>query len=280
MVPTDRIDLDNPLREHNLLQAIARTNRVAGPHKRHGLVVDYIGVSCRLDEALASYRAADVANAFQDLDALRSALRAAHAGVMALCRGVRRGTGRLKEEYDALVQALGSEDAWFTFRRKAREFVSAYSALSPDPAVLEYTRDLKWVAGFLTWGALHFEQRESPDLAGYSAKIRQMLEEHLEATGLTTVTRLRNLTDPGFWEEFDAAREPAADLQTAAIRKSAELKKITTERVAENPVRYGPFSERVREDAGSFVRRYAPLLGVAPAGVQVGVRGRPECCWV
>lgn len=244
--------LDNPLREHNLLQAIARTNRVAGPHKKHGLIVDYIGVSRKLDEALASYRAADVQNAMRDLDVLRSALAAAHAGVMVLCRGIRRDTGELKKEYDTLVQALGTEEAWFTFRRKAREFVAAYSALAPDPSVLAYTKDLKWVAGFLPYGALHFEKDESPDLAGYSAKIRDMLEEHLQATGLTTVIKLRNLTDPKFWDDFDKQSKPVEELKTAAIRKSAELKKITYEKVQENPVRYGPFSERVREAIERF----------------------------
>jgi type I restriction enzyme, R subunit len=244
--------LDNPLKEHNLLQAIARTNRVAGPHKTHGLIVDYIGVSRKLDEALASYRAADVQNAMRDLDVLRSELAAAHAGVMALCKGIKRGMGELKKEYDALVQALGSEDAWFTFRRKAREFVGAYSALSPDPSVLAYTKDLKWVAGFLPYGALHFEKGESLDLAGYSAKIREMLEEHLQATGLSTIVKLKNLTDPKFWEEFGKKSIPAEELKTAAIRKSAELKKITYEKLQENPVRYGPFSERVREAIERF----------------------------
>lgn len=251
--------LDSPLKEHNLLQAIARTNRVAGPHKTHGLVVDYIGVSRKLDEALASYRQADVKNAMRDVEALRSALRAAHAEVMALCRGVRRrassGAGswreHLKAEYDALVQRLGTEDAWLTFRRKARAFVAAYSALSPDPAVLEYREDLKWVAGFITYGTLHFEKRESIELGGYSAKIRRMLEEHLEATGLSTVVKLRNLTDPEFWRGFERPSD-ADELRTAAIRKSAELKKITAERVTENPLRWGPFSERVREAIRRF----------------------------
>jgi type I restriction enzyme R subunit len=244
--------LDNPLKEHNLLQAIARTNRVAGPHKKQGLVVDYIGVSRKLDEALASYRAADVQNAMRDLDVLRSALAAAHAGVMMLCKSVKRGAGGLKTEYDALVQALGTEDAWFTFRRKAREFVAAYSALAPDPAVLAYTRDLKWVAGFLSYGALHFDKAESPDLSRYSAKIRDMLEEHLQATGLSTFVKLKNITDPKFWDDFDKQGKPADELKTAAIRKSAELKKITYEKVGENPVRYEPFSERVRQAIERF----------------------------
>ena len=73
--------LDSPLTDHNLLQAIARTNRVAGPKKRFGLIVDYIGVTRKLDEALAAYREEDVENAMQDLEVERDALRKAHREV-------------------------------------------------------------------------------------------------------------------------------------------------------------------------------------------------------
>ena len=67
--------LDKPLKEHGLLQAIARTNRTCSVErpdggivvKHHGRIVDYIGVTNHLDEALASYRAEDVQNALRDI---------------------------------------------------------------------------------------------------------------------------------------------------------------------------------------------------------------------
>lgn len=255
--------LDSPLRDHNLLQAIARTNRVAGPQKQFGLIVDYIGVTNKLDEALASYREADVQNALRDLDVPRAELKAAHSEVIKLLKAsdVKRGTGDVKKEYDALVAALGAEDEWYTFRRKGKEFVRAYEALSPDPAVLDFTADLKWVAGFLHWGALAFEKKGAPDLRSYSAKIREMLAQHLHVTGISTVCKLRHLTDPDFWEDFAAGKLPE-ELETAAIRKSTELKKILAEKVAENPLRFGPFSQRVLE----VLRRFeAGQIGAAEA---------------
>ncbi len=66
--------MDKPLKEHTLLQAIARTNRVSDAKKKNGLIVDYIGVSQKLDEALESYRAEDVQNAMRELDGLRAEL--------------------------------------------------------------------------------------------------------------------------------------------------------------------------------------------------------------
>ena len=250
--------LDNPLTEHGLLQAIARTNRPE-EKKQNGLIVDYIGVSRKLSEALASYRQEDVENAMRDVDALRSQLRAAHAEVMALMRGIARDTGDLKAEYDALVQALGTEDAWFTYRRKGKAFVRAYTAVSPDPYVLEFREDLKWVAGFIKYATMVFEKEDSLDHLDYSEKIRQMLAEHLEVTGLSTVCKLRHITDPDFWEDFQPGKKPD-DLKRAAIRKSAELKRITYEKRLDNEMQYGPFSKRVLE----LIRKFdAGMLSAA-----------------
>jgi len=242
--------LDKPLKEHGLLQAIARTNRVSDARKRNGLIVDYIGVSGHLEEALSSYRADDVKNAMRDLDDLRNQLRAAHSAVTALMKPLKRKASDkdgLKAEYDAFVRLLGTEDKWFDFKAKSRSFIALYETLSPDPSVLEFTADLKWVANFLLYGTQHFEKRQAFDQMNYSEKIREMLEKHLEATGLSVTVKLRHITDPEFWEDFDPADKTDEELMTAAIRKTTELRKTVTERIDDSPHQYGKFSERLRQ---------------------------------
>lgn len=242
--------LDKPLKEHGLLQAIARTNRVSDARKRNGLIVDYIGVSGHLEEALSSYRADDVKNAMRDLDDLRNQLRAAHSAVAALMKPLKRKASDkegLKAEYDAFVKQLGTEDKWFDFKAKARSFIALYETLSPDPSVLEFTAELKWIANFLLYGTQHFEKRQAFDQMNYSEKIREMLEKHLEATGLSVTVKLRHITDPEFWEDFDPADKTEEDLMTAAIRKTTELRKTVTERIDDSPHQYGKFSERLRQ---------------------------------
>jgi len=242
--------LDSPLTDHNLLQAIARTNRVSGPKKRFGLIVDYIGITRRLDEALAAYRDEDVENAMKDLEVERDALRKAHREVFAM---VPRRTGDMDADYDALVAALGTEDVWYTFRRKADAFISAYESLSPDPAILEYRDDLKWIVGFVAYATPIIEKDPPPDLSDVSAKIRRLLEEHLDVTGIRTVVKLRQITDPEFWRDFDDPNERSAqELRRATIRKATELKRITYEKVEANPLRYQKFSDRVLE----VIRRF------------------------
>jgi type I restriction enzyme R subunit len=101
--------------------------------------------------------------------------------------------------------------------------------------------------GSLNLGRTVFEKQEGNPLTDYSAKIRDMLEEHLHVTGLAVTCKARNVTDPMFWEDFEFEGKSAQDLREAAIRKSMELTKIAREKVAENPLRYASFSERVRE---------------------------------
>jgi type I restriction enzyme R subunit len=279
--------LDNPLKEHNLLQAIARTNRVAGAQKQFGLIVDYIGVTRKLSEALASYRETDVQNALLNLDVQRQALKAAHAEVMKLLKKIPRHSEDLKQQYDALAQALRSEDAWFTFHRLGKAFIRAYEGLSPDPAILAYTRDLKWVAGFLVYGRLIFEKKETLDLLDYSAKIRQILDEQLTVTGIRTLVKLRHLTDPEFANDFEVEGKTKDDLKIAAIRKEAELKKVLREKMATERERYERFSEMVLEtlrrfnqgqiDAAEALKEYEKVAQALAAedGIHVGTGLNP-----
>ena len=206
--------LDNPLTDHNLLQAIARTNRVYGTTKDHGLIVDYIGVSKKLDEALAAYRREDIQSAMHDQDELHDKLRAAHRAVMALIAAVPR-TSNVKNDVIAVIEHLGTEDNWFIFRAAADAFVKAYTALSPDPRILPYRSDMKFVAACIPYGRRKIESWTGEvDWKQYSEKVRAMLDEHLEVTGLKTVCKLRSLTEPGFWDDFGAPE----DIKTAAVR--------------------------------------------------------------
>lgn len=81
-----------------------------------------------------------------------------------------------------------------------------------------------------------------------------MLEEHLHVTGLAVSCKVRNVTDPMFWEDFQFEGKSAEELRDAAVRKNAELSKLARDKVAENPLRYGSFSERVREIIERFSR--------------------------
>ncbi|MCP4691378.1 MAG: restriction endonuclease subunit R, partial [Desulfobacterales bacterium] len=232
-----------------LLQAVARTNRVEGPGKQHGLVVDYVGVTAKLSEALASYRSEDVRNAMNNLESLRTELKQAHADVVGQMKTLKRRKARQsREEYaaefTALIHALETVERWRDFKARARRFIRLYEALSPDPAVLEYKRDLKWITMFLAYASHHFEQEEFVDIGNCSAKIREILEEELTAAGLRDVVAVRSLADKEFWDDFAADGKTEAQLAAAAMRKATELKQTIAERLDQNREQYLPFSIR------------------------------------
>jgi type I restriction enzyme R subunit len=256
--------LDSPLADHNLLQAIARTNRISGT-KEHGSIVDYIGVSKNLATALAGYNAPDIEGALTNEDELYADVQTAHREVMALVAEAPR-TGDPKADLHAALDLLKLEDTWFDFLRLSNEFIVSYGKLSPDPRVLPFTVDLKHIAAIRIYGKKKLEaSTEEIDWRQYSQKIREILDQHLKVTGLDTAFKMRSLADPKFWEDFEAGQGDG-DLQTAAVRKLVELKKETAERTAINPARYGKFSERIQKLIEQFQQgllNAAEVLGAA-----------------
>lgn len=254
--------LDKPLKEHNLLQAIARVNRTsafkgedgAEIEKPHGRIVDYIGITKKLDEALASYRADDVQNAMQGIDTLRADLKEAFARF----DKKRRELGLSRLDAKAAAYAVEKmtredrEDDWFDIQMLTRRFIRAYADLSPDPLILEYQKDLKWADAFLRIAQQIINKAESIDHKSYSGKIRQMLEENVRATGLITTIKLRSITDPEFAGDFETTGKSEEEIKEAFIRKSSELRRVTSELADKNLAQYQKFSERVID----LIRRF------------------------
>ena len=82
------IYLDRPMKNHTLMQTIARANRVF-PEKDNGLIVDYVGVFRNLEKALAVYGAAKEGESpIEIIDALAAALDAAVAELINFCAAV------------------------------------------------------------------------------------------------------------------------------------------------------------------------------------------------
>ena len=143
------IYLDRPMRNHTLMQTIARANRVF-PDKDNGLIVDYIGVFRNLEKALAIYGDANadagVDSPIQDVDSLADALASAVETVVSVCAvygvdliALRDASGFAHIALrDAAVEALlADEDGRTTFLTATRQARKLFKALLPDPAAAE-----------------------------------------------------------------------------------------------------------------------------------------------
>ena len=134
--------LDKPLRDHTLLQAITRTNRVYPPNKAYGLVVDYLGVFDDLANALA-FDDQSVQEIIKNLDDLVEQFPPAMQAALAFFPGVDRSQDGW-EALQAAQEMLGEEhrDAF----AKAYSIVhQLWEALSPAPFLGEYKRDYTWL---------------------------------------------------------------------------------------------------------------------------------------
>jgi len=134
--------LDRPMRNHTLMQTIARANRVF-PEKDNGLIVDYVGVFRNLEKALAIYGAANAGESpIEIIDALAGELDAAVAEVFDFCAGVGVDLAAMRDaegfdhvaQRDAAVEALlVDEETRTDFQQKARQVRKLFKALLPDP---------------------------------------------------------------------------------------------------------------------------------------------------
>lgn len=134
--------LDRPMKNHTLMQTIARANRVF-PEKDNGLIVDYVGVFRNLENALAIYGAANAGESpIEIIDALAGELDAAVIDLIAFCGelGIDLVAMRDAEGFDhiakrdAAVEALlVDEEARDDFTVKARQVRKLFKALLPNP---------------------------------------------------------------------------------------------------------------------------------------------------
>lgn len=153
-VPTcSTVYLDKPMKNHTLMQTIARANRVA-PGKQAGLILDYVGVFRNLKEALAIYaqpRPGVITDPIEGKAELVEGLRAAlqTAVMFAEARGVRSadvlavsGFKRQAKLQQAVEAILGTDDDKRNYLRLVGDAWKLFRAVLPDPAALELRGDM------------------------------------------------------------------------------------------------------------------------------------------
>ncbi|HMA32909.1 MAG TPA: type I restriction endonuclease subunit R [Chloroflexia bacterium] len=184
------IYLDKPMRNHTLMQTIARANRVYGD-KPSGLIVDYIGVFRNLQQALAIYSGAGAGGAtpVQDKRALLATLTAALDALTAFCRtqGVDPAalqgpagfalTGALAGAVDALVVTDAIRQRYLALTADA---LRLYRAILPDPQAAPLAGRVEL---FQELARQIVVQTDPPDISGVLGAVAQVLDASIAPTG-------------------------------------------------------------------------------------------------
>ena len=149
--------LDKPMRNHTLMQTIARANRVF-PGKHSGMIVDYANVFASLEKALAIYgQGKGGANPVKDKKQLVEDLRKALDAATSFCANhqvnlsdieqlVSRSMERLQLIEDAVNALISPDPLRREFLGHERIVHILYSAVKPDPAVLEFAGNVACLA--------------------------------------------------------------------------------------------------------------------------------------
>ncbi len=135
--------LDKPLRDHTLLQAVCRVNRVFGDVKTFGRIVDYIGIFDDVAKSLA-FDDESMKQVVKNIDEIKNAFPQLLQNCLAFFPDVDRN----EEGWEALIKAqdcLPNNQRKDEFAAHYRVLNKAYNALSPDPFLIQYSRDYQWL---------------------------------------------------------------------------------------------------------------------------------------
>lgn len=177
--------LDKPMRDHALLQAIARVNRPYedddGLKKPAGFVVDFVGIFERLEKALA-FDSDEVQAVIHNLDLLKTNLATAmRAEAPAYLQLAPRGGD--DRALDAAIAHFTDKDKRADFFRFFKRLESLYEIISPDAFLRDYIPDYSRLADLYAKIRLHFSPRvfTDPDL---QAKTADLVKQQVTSTGI------------------------------------------------------------------------------------------------
>lgn len=243
--------LDRPIKEAELLQAIARVNRT-GFGKRCGIVVDYYGVANHLREALAAYADEDIEGALSSIKDEVPVLRDRHLRVVDVLR--RQGIESL-DDVEACLTALESEKVRAEFAVKLKAFLDTLDTVLPRPEGLPFVKDAKRLA--YIHARARGRYKDLPQLGkDVGAKVRKLIDDHVISLGIDPKIPPIQLTDADFEKQLSRSvndRAKASEMEHA-------IRSHVRKHVDEDPVRYRKLSERLNELLKAFGEQWDQLV--------------------
>jgi type I restriction enzyme R subunit len=244
------------LREHNLLQAIARVNRLYeedGKEKQFGFILDYEGLLGELDSALTEYSAFqgydddDVTGTVHDVRGEIGKLRGLHDQLLDLFKSIKN-----KRDMEQYEQFLADEPTRQDFYARLRAFSRClHISLSSDKLLDVYTdaqidrmkRDWKQFSELKRSVQLRYQ--ETVDLKEFEPKIQQLLDDHVVAMPAQVVVEPVNINDPDALEAV--VKETGVSVASKADRIASATRKVIHEKMEADPSFYKRFSELLEE---------------------------------
>ncbi|MGG0936970.1 type I restriction endonuclease subunit R [Brevibacillus centrosporus] len=250
--------IDKPMKEHTLLQAIARVNRLYDG-KDYGFIIDYRGLLDRLDQALEMYSGAglenfdpkDLQGAIYDVISVIGSLRQFHSDLLQIFAPIKNK--RDTEEYEVWLEDEERRQEFYgvlsNFGKNlgiALESEKIYNALPPEE-LKRYKKDLKFFQELRK--AVKPRYSDTIDHKEYEAKMQNLMDHYISAEEVIRITNpVDILNEKAFEEELERLESKRA--KADAIR--TRLTKSINTKWDENPAYYKKFSERIKEAIDAY----------------------------
>lgn len=249
------------LKEHNLLQAIARVNRLyedGGTEKQFGFIVDYEGLLGELDSALTNYsafegyEAADLAGTVHDVREEIRKLPQLHDQLWDLFKPVRN-----KKDMEQFEQHLADEALRHEFYARLKAFSRClHISLSSDKLfdvfdearVDALKRDWKQFSELKRSVQLRYQ--ETVDVREFEPKIQKLLDDHVVAMPAETIIEVVNINNPDALKAV--VEETGVSEASRADRIASATRRAITEKMDEDPTFYRQFSELLEETIRAY----------------------------
>jgi type I restriction enzyme R subunit len=142
--------LDKPLKEHRLLQAVARTNRPYRDVKEAGVVIDYVGILNEFKRALEMYSEEDIKGALYNFENIRDEFDILIKEVRGIFKDIPMEYDR-KTLLDAIEALTGDEGKEKEFIESYRRLRKIFELLGPDEIKLERFEEYRWLSSLYTY---------------------------------------------------------------------------------------------------------------------------------
>lgn len=244
--------IDKELKEHGLLQAIARTNRLY-EGKDYGLIVDYRGLIKKLDEAMDMYSGAGLEN-FDGCD-----LKGVAVDVMSVVGQLRDAYSHITDFFLPVADMADTEavEVYLADDKRREEFYDLLCAfgrqlnivLNAEQAytVLPKAEIKKYQDTFIFLSKVRRSVKiryfDAIDHREYEKQMQNLLDTHLSVAGLKKITNPIDILNK---DDFEKELEELGSLRAKADAISSRLTKSISTKYDENPAFYESFSKRIR----------------------------------
>lgn len=185
----DTIYIDKPIQQHTLIQTISRVNRVY-EGKDKGLIVDYIGIKKKMNEALKKYTGFET-DEFEGVDQCVTIVKdqlEVLGQMFSKFNDEKFFTGTPKEQLDCLKKAVEyvqlSEETELRFMAAVKRMKQAFNLCSANEKISDGDRD--YIHFYCAVRSVLFKMTkgEAPDIAQMNTRVREMLEGAIQSDGI------------------------------------------------------------------------------------------------